>query len=149
MADFLNSVLSNRLNLTDNQGLSYTSSVVTVLTIVALVTQFRVIKYVPWIYWTVVILISIAGTLISDNLTDNFGITLEKTTTVFAICLTLTFILWHRVEGTLSIHSIRTPRREAFYWLTILFTFALGTSAGDLVNERWATGYKTGLLLFG
>ena len=119
------------------------------LTLVVLTAQFRSSKYTPWIYWLVVILISVSGTLITDNLTDNFGVPLQTTTIIFAICLALTFFLWHRVEGTLSIHSIRTNRREGFYWLTILFTFALGTAAGDLVNEHFGIGYKLGLLLFG
>ena len=149
LADFLNSSLSAHLKLTDSQGLSYTSLIVTALTVFVLVAQFRASKYVPTIYWTLVVLISIAGTLITDNLTDNFGVALQTTTVIFSICLAIIFFAWHRVEGTLSIHSIRTPRRETFYWLTILFTFALGTAAGDLVNEKWATGYGRGLLLFG
>jgi len=149
LADFLNSSLSDHLNLSDSQGLTYTSLIVTALTVLVLIAQFRASKYVPAIYWTLVILISIAGTLITDNLTDNFGVALQTTTVIFSFCLAVTFFAWHHVEGTLSIHSIRTPRRETFYWLTILFTFALGTAAGDLVNEKWATGYGKGLLLFG
>ena len=140
-ADFLNSNL--------NLGLTKTSLVITALLIVALVFQFRAKKYIPTVYWLVVILISVAGTLVTDNLTDNFGVPLKTTTIIFSICLALTFFVWHRVEGTLSIHSVRTNRREAFYWLTILFTFALGTAAGDLVNESFAIGYTKGLLLFG
>lgn len=140
-ADYLNSNL--------NLGLTNTSLVITALTVAALIAQFRSQKYVAGIYWLVVILISIAGTLITDNLTDNFGVALQTTTLVFAICLAITFFAWHRSEGTLSIHSIRTTRREAFYWLAILFTFALGTAAGDLVNEKYALGYTNGLLLFG
>jgi len=140
-ADYLNSNL--------NLGLTNTSLVITGLTAAALIAQFRSQKYVAGIYWLVVILISVAGTLITDNLTDNFGVALQTTTIVFSICLAITFFAWHRSEGTLSIHSIRTTRREAFYWLTILFTFALGTAAGDLVNEKYAVGYTNGLLLFG
>ena len=134
-ADYLN----DNLNL----GLTNTSLIITALTVAALIAQFRSKKYVAGIYWLVVILISIAGTLITDNLTDNLGVALQTTTIVFSICLALTFFAWHRTEGTLSIHSIRTTRREAFYWLTILFTFALGTAAGDLVNEKYA--HSTGV----
>ena len=140
-ADYLNSNL--------DLGLTNTSLIITALTVIALIAQFRSEKYVAGIYWLVVILISVAGTLVTDNLTDNFGVPLQTTTVIFSICLALTFIAWHKSEGTLSIHSIRTVRREAFYWLTILFTFALGTAAGDLVNEKYALGYANGLLLFG
>ncbi len=140
-ADFLNTNL--------NMGLTKTSLIITVMLIVALAFQFRAQRYIPVVYWLVVILISVAGTLITDNLTDNLGVALKTTTIIFSICLAITFLVWHRVEGTLSIHSVRTKRREAFYWLTILFTFALGTAAGDLVNESFAIGYTKGLLLFG
>jgi uncharacterized membrane-anchored protein len=139
-ADFLNTNL--------NMGLTRTSLVMTALLAVVLVAQFRVRRYVPGLYWLVVVLISVVGTLVSDNLTDNFGVSLTVTTTVFAIALAVTFAAWYRVEGTLSIHSVRTTRREAFYWLTILFTFALGTSAGDLVAERLNLGYWLSAVLF-
>ena len=111
--------------------------------------QFAQRKYVPRSYWLAVVLISIVGTLVTDNLVDNFGVTLETTTVVFAIALTATFTLWFRLEGTLSIHSIFTNRREAFYWLAILFTFALGTAAGDLVAEQFGLGYLSTGILFG
>jgi uncharacterized membrane-anchored protein len=140
-ADYLN----NTLGLT----LTATSLLLAGYLLIALIAQFQARKYVAGIYWLVVILISVVGTLITDNLTDNFNVPLQTTTIIFAACLAITFFAWHRVEGTLSIHSIRTPRREIFYWLTILFTFALGTASGDLVNEKWATGYLRGLLLFG
>ncbi len=81
-------------------------------------------------------LISVVGTLFSDNLVDNFGVSLWTTTAIFAVGLVVSFLAWYRSERTLSIHSIVTRRREAYYWLAILFTFALGTSAGDLVAEK-------------
>ena len=102
----------------------------------ALVLPVRVRRYVPWIYWLAVVLISIVGTLITDNLTDNFGVSLVTTTVVFSIVLALVFAAWYASERTLSIHTIVTTRREAFYWLAVLFTFALGTAAGDLTAER-------------
>jgi uncharacterized membrane-anchored protein len=118
------------------------------LLVVGLVFQFRSSGYVPAVYWSAVVLISVVGTLITDNLTDHFGLSLKVTTAVFAVAMLVTFAVWHRVEGTLSIHSIRTTRREAFYWTAILFTFALGTAAGDLVAESLNLGYWRSALLF-
>ena len=132
-ADFLNESLK--------LGLNGTSLVMGLLLIITLFFQFRLRKYVPGIYWLAVVLISVVGTLITDNLTDNLGISLEFTTVVFAIALAITFICWYFIEKTLSIHKINTGRREAFYWLAILFTFALGTAAGDLLAERLKLGY--------
>jgi uncharacterized membrane-anchored protein len=129
-------------------GLTNTSYIMAALLIVTLVFQFRARRYIPGIYWLAVVLISVVGTLISDNLTDNYGVTLETTTTVFAACLAVVFIAWYTVEKTLSIHSIVTTRRESFYWLTILFTFALGTSAGDLTAERLELGFLISVGLF-
>jgi uncharacterized membrane-anchored protein len=139
-ADFLN------VNL--NWGLTGTSLVMSVLLLIVLFFQFRSREYVPWIYWLTVVLISIVGTLVTDNLVDNLGITLETTTIIFGIALLATFVAWYASEKTLSIHSIYTTRREAFYWLTILFTFALGTAAGDLVAEGLNLGYWKSALLF-
>jgi uncharacterized membrane-anchored protein len=130
-------------------GLTGTSLVMGALLIVALVFQFRSDKYVPWIYWVSVVLISVVGTLITDNLTDNFGISLVITTVVFAIALIAVFSAWYAREQTLSIHTIVTSTREGFYWLAILFTFALGTAAGDLAAERLSIGYWQSALMFG
>lgn len=130
-------------------GLTTTSVIMSAVLAVALVLQFGQKKYVPWAYWLAVVLISIVGTLVTDNLVDNFGVPLTTTTIVFTLALALTFALWFRSERTLSIHTIFTPRREAYYWLAILFTFALGTAAGDLVAERFELGYLTTGLLFG
>ena len=116
--------------------------------LVALVFQFRVRRYVPGVYWLAVVLISVVGTLITDNLTDNFGVSLVTTTVVFSFVLAAVFAAWYASERTLSIHTIVTTRREAFYWLTVLFTFALGTAAGDLTAERLAVGYWKSALLF-
>jgi uncharacterized membrane-anchored protein len=115
----------------------------------ALAWQFRAQRYIPKVYWLAVVLISVVGTLATDNLVDNFGIPLAVTTSVFAVCLAATFALWYRSERTLSIHTIYTTRREAFYWTTILFTFALGTAAGDLVSEKLDVGYWRSGLMFG
>lgn len=139
-ADFLN------VNL--NFGLTITSIVMGVLLVISLFFQFKAKKYIPVIYWVTVVFISVFGTLVTDNLTDKMGFPLEKSTILFSILLLITFILWYINEKTLSIHSIYTKRREAFYWLTILFTFALGTASGDLIAEGLGLGYLvTGIIV--
>jgi len=130
-------------------GLTLTSLIMSGILIVALVLQFAQKRYVPWAYWLAVVLISIVGTLVTDNLVDNFGVRLETTTLVFSIALAATFAVWYASEKTLSIHTIFTTRREIFYWLAILFTFSLGTAAGDLVAERFDIGYLVTGLIFG
>jgi uncharacterized membrane-anchored protein len=141
LATTVGETVADFLNVKLNFGLTGTTAVMGVLLIITLVFQFRSPKYVPGLYWLAVVLISVVGTLITDNLVDNFGIPLQTTTIVFSIALLATFAGWYASEKTLSIHSIITSRREAFYWLTILFTFALGTAAGDLVAERLQLGY--------
>jgi uncharacterized membrane-anchored protein len=140
-ADYLNENLG--------LGLTGTTVVTSAVLVMGLVFQFRVRQYVPGIYWSAVVLISVVGTLITDNLTDNFGVSLVTTTVVFSITLAAAFAAWYASERTLSIHTIVTVRREAFYWLAVLFTFALGTAAGDLTAERLAVGYWKSALLFG
>ena len=128
-------------------GLSGTTVVMTAVFVVVLIVQFRTRRYVPAIYWLTVVLISVVGTLITDNLTDALGVPLLLSTIVFAVALALTFAVWYRTERTLSIHSVVTRRREAFYWLAILLTFALGTAVGDLVDEKFGVGYWPTALL--
>ncbi len=140
-ADFLN------FNL--GFGLTLTSLLAALLLVVALVIQFRQDRYVPWVYWIAVVFLSVVGTLITDNLTDNFGVSLYTSTAIFTAALAITFFAWYRSENTLSIHAITTTRREAFYWAAILFTFALGTAAGDLVSEQLGLGYALSGLIFG
>jgi uncharacterized membrane-anchored protein len=140
-ADFLN----DHMGL----GLTGTSLVMGSLLVVALYFQFKARKYVPGIYWLAVVLISVVGTLITDNMVDNFGMALKLTTAIFTVCLAASFAAWYSQEKTLSIHSIYTTRREGFYWLTILFTFALGTAAGDLVAESLNLGYWKSAIMFG
>ena len=140
-ADFLN------FNL--GLGLTVTTIVMSGLLAVALFAQFRLRRYVPGVYWLAVVLISIVGTLITDNLVDNLGVALQTTTIVFGVALAATFAVWYASERTLSIHTIFTTKREAFYWLAILFTFALGTAAGDLVAEGLSLGYLTSAVIFG
>jgi uncharacterized membrane-anchored protein len=130
-------------------GLTMTSLIMAGVLALALVAQFAQKRYVPWSYWLAVVLISIVGTLVTDNLVDNFGVSLVTSTIAFTLALAATFALWYSSEKTLSIHSIYTNRREAFYWLAILFTFALGTAAGDLVAEQFGIGYLGTGILFG
>ncbi|MFG2652042.1 hypothetical protein [Streptomyces sp. NPDC048436] len=136
--------------LNENLGLGLTkvSLLMSVLLMAALVLQFRTTAYRPGAYWLAVALISVVGTLISDNLTDNMGVPLTTSTTVFAIALAVVFAVWYWRERTLSIHSIDTVGREAYYWLAVLFTFALGTAAGDLFAERMDLGYWLSAVLF-
>ncbi len=137
--------LAGRMGL----GLTGTSLVMAAILALVLVVQFAQKRYVPWSYWLAVVLISIVGTLVTDNLVDNFGVKLHTTTIIFTIALAATFLVWYMKEKTLSIHSIFTNQREAFYWLAILFTFALGTASGDLVAEQFHLGYLSAGILFG
>src|SRR2546423_7933530 len=123
--------LAGNLNL----GLTKTTFITGALLIATLVFQFRASKYIPGIYWLGVVLISVVGTQITDNLTDNAGVSLVTTTIVFSIVLAVVFGVWYASERTLSIHTIYTTRRESFYWIAVLFTFALGTSAGALTAD--------------
>ncbi len=139
-ADFINTKLGSNLNTT--------SITMGSLLVVALVFQFRARGYVPAIYWVTVVLISVVGTLITDNMVEHFNVSLTTCTIIFAIAMFAAFAAWYASEKTLSIHSIHTAKREAFYWLAILFTFALGTAAGDLVAEKYSLGYFRSMLLF-
>ena len=122
-------------------GLSATSLIMSGFLVAALMLQFAQRRYVPLPYWLAVVLISVVGTLVSDYLADKLGVPLATTSLIFAVALIATFTAWYAFEKTLSIHTIYTTRREAFYWLAILFTFALGTSAGDLAAEGLGLGY--------
>jgi uncharacterized membrane-anchored protein len=137
--------------LNDNLGfgLTNTTYVSGALLAVLLLIQMRLRRYVPVTYWAVVVVISVFGTLITDNLTDLHNVPLTTSTAVFSAILAAVFAIWYVVERTLSIHTIVTLRREAFYWLAILFTFALGTAAGDLLAEKADLGYAVSILIFG
>lgn len=137
-------LLAVRLDL----GLTMTSWIMSGVFIVALIVQLRAKRYIPVPYWLTVVLISIVGTLISDNLVDGMGVSLVTTTIAFSIALMAAFALWYRSERTLSIHTIFTRRRELYYWAAILFTFALGTSAGDLMAEKFDLGYGLSAIVF-
>jgi uncharacterized membrane-anchored protein len=138
------------LNVDLNLGMAATTMLMCSALATVLIVQFRTKHHVPAVYWLAVVLISVVGTLITDNLVDNLGVSLITCTVLFAAALAATFYAWQRTEHTLSIHSIYTAKREAFYWLAILFTFALGTATGDLVAEKAGLGYlNTGLIIAG
>ncbi|KRE41579.1 hypothetical protein ASG74_13750 [Knoellia sp. Soil729] len=130
------------VNETLGFGLGNTTLVFSLALVLVLVVQFRLKQYVPSVYWLAVVLISVVGTLLTDNLTDGIGIPLWVSSAVFAVALAAVFSVWYVREQTLSIHSIVTTPREAFYWLTVLVTFALGTAVGDWTLEL--TGWSAG-----
>ena len=148
MATTVGETAGDVLSITFKLGTVITSYVMGALLLISLGIQFRARRYVPWIYWLVVVFISVVGTLISDNLVDNLGVPLTTTTAIFAAALILVFVFWYVSEKTLSVHTIFTHRREAFYWAAILFTFSLGTSGGDLLSERMAVGYALSAVIF-
>jgi len=130
-------------------GTAITDGVMVGLLAAALLLQLRTQRYIPWRYWVTVVLVSVVGTQITDFLSDKLEISLYFTTTVFSVILAAIFAIWYGVERTLSIHTIITTRRELFNWAAILFTFALGTAAGDLATEALMMGFNLGVLAFG
>lgn len=141
---------SDFINVTLGVGLIPTTILMGIAFLIVGYLQFRAVKCIPGLYWLTVVLISVFGTLVTDNLTDGMGVPLEVSTIVFSTLLLLTFLLWYLSEKTLSIHSVFTRKRETFYWFTILFTFALGTAVGDLYSEQLGLGYlPTGLIVAG
>lgn len=139
-ADYLNDTLG--------LGLTTTSLVMSGMLLIALAVQFATRRYVPAAFWSVVVLISVVGTLLTDNLTDGLGVSLWVSSGMFLALLLITFAIWFARERTLSIHTVFTRPREAFYWTAVLFTFALGTAAGDLLSEQLGLGYLVSTLLF-
>src|ERR1700680_4991147 len=130
-------------------GTAITDGIMLTLLVASLLMQLRARQYVPWRYWLTVVLVSVVGTQITDFLTDKLDISLYTSTVVFAVILAVIFAIWYGVERTLSIHTIVALRRELFYWAAILFTFALGTAAGDLATEALMMGFNLGVLAFG
>ena len=130
-------------------GAGWTSIGMAVLLAIALTGQLRTKAYTPWIYWLTVVLVSIVGTQITDILTDMLDVSLYTSTAVFSVLLAVNFLVWYRTEHNLSIREIVTPRREWFYWTTVLCTFALGTAAGDLATEALGLGFTLGAVIFG
>jgi len=139
--------LADYINETRGYGLAKTTFIFSAGLLVALIAQFAVRRYVAPIYWTVVVLISVVGTLLTDNLTDAHDVPLWISTSIFTAVLIAVFGVWWARERTLSIHSIVTTPRESFYWLTVLVTFALGTAAGDWTLDLTGWGPGPSVLL--
>jgi uncharacterized membrane-anchored protein len=139
--------LADYINETRGYGLAKTTFIFSAGLIVALIAQFAVRRYIAPIYWTVVVLISVVGTLLTDNLTDAHDVPLWISTSIFTAVLVVVFAVWWARERTLSIHSIVTTPRESFYWLTVLVTFALGTAAGDWTLDLTGWGPGPSVLL--
>lgn len=135
------------INATLGFGLTNTTLVFSAALIVTMIAQFRLRRYHPAVYWLAVVLISVVGTLLTDNLTDGQGVPLWISTTAFAVLLAVVFGIWYVRERTLSIDAITTTSREAYYWLTVLVSFALGTAAGDWTLDLTGWGPGPSVLL--
>lgn len=125
-----------------------TAGVAGVVCLFAFALQFSMRRYVTWVYWFAVVMVSVFGTMVADALHVGFGVPYAVSSAGFAMVLVLVFIAWYACEKTLSIHSIVTRRREVFYWATVLTTFALGTAAGDLTATTLNLGYFGSGVLF-
>lgn len=149
MSTTVGETAADLLNFKLHFGLLNTTYVMGTLLSIALLFQLRARRYIPSLYWTAIVFISVFGTLCTDILTDKLKVPLTLSSTVFSVVLIAAFVIWKRVEKTLSIRAIDTPRRERFYWIAILVTFALGTAIGDLISEDMSVGYLNTALLFG
>lgn len=130
-------------------GVAVTDAIMGMLLLIMLSVQLQLKRYVPYVYWATVVMVSVVGTQITDFLTDTLDVSLYLSSGVFTVLLATIFAAWYGTERTLSIHAIDTRRRELFYWGTILLTFALGTAAGDLATEALGLGFSVGVLAFG
>jgi uncharacterized membrane-anchored protein len=116
--------------------------------LVALVAQIATRRHIPWLYWTTVVMVSVVGTMVADILHYLLDVPFADATACFAVALAVILGTWYATERTLSIHTITTRRREIFYWLTVMATFALGTAAGDLVAETGNLGFLGATVVF-
>ncbi len=119
-----------------------------ILFVVAITWQFRTPTYRTWPYWSAVAMVAVFGTMCADVMHIVLGLPYLVSATFYAVCLAVTFVVWHRTEGTLDIHSIVTRRREVFYWLAVIFTFAMGTALGDLLANTFHLGYLASAFVF-
>ena len=149
MATTVGETTADFLAMNLNLGLVITSLIMSGFLIVALWNQFRLQRYVPVSYWAVVVLLSIVGTLVTDLMVDDYGLALSTATIGFSILLAIVFAAWYASEKSLAMHSIKTAKRESFYWAAIFVTFALGTAAGDFLAEASGLGYFQSALAFG
>jgi uncharacterized membrane-anchored protein len=132
-----------------NLGLTLTAIIMGVITIGVTYWNFKQKKYFPPAYWLLIVMMSIEGTLITDLLVEKLNVSIYTLDIVFTVAMGLLFYFWYKKEHTLSIHSINNDKREIFYWLIVLTTFALGTGVGDTVSEHLNFGYLNSLILFG
>ena len=132
-----------------NFGLINTAIIMGIITILVVIWNFKQKKYFPPSYWSLIVMMSIEGTLITDLLVETLSVSLLTLDVVFGIAMGLLFFFWHKKENTLSIHEINNDNREKFYWIIVLTTFALGTGVGDTVSEYLSVGYFYSLLIFG
>lgn len=139
-ADYLNNTLGF--------GLGNTAAIMSVALVFILIVQFAFRRYVPVVYWLAIVAISTVGTLITDNMHDGLGIENWQSIIIFGAALIVTFVIWYRMERSLEMKSITTTPREAFYWLAILFTFALGTASGDIFADDLGVPLAASLIGF-
>jgi len=130
-------------------GLTNTTILMGFVTLLSVYWQFKQKRYFAPAYWFLIVMMSIEGTLITDVLVDSAGVSLITLDIIFTLAMLAVFYLWHKQEGTLSIHKISNDKRETFYWIIVLVTFALGTGVGDTVSEYLNVGYLYSLIIFG
>lgn len=149
LATTVGETFADYLNVDVGLGFQVTTAVMTSLLVILLIIQFANRRYVPGIYWAAIVFISVVGTLLTDYLTDSLEIPLSVSSLGFALALGIVFAIWWQREGTLEMKSINTAGREAFYWLAILLTFALGTALGDYLAETIGFGYGLSAVVYG
>lgn len=148
LATTVGETFSDWINTTLGFGLINTTIVMSVVLVALLAAQISSRTYRPWLYWLNIVVVSITGTLITDNLTDGLGFPLLYSMIIFGVLLAITFVVWYRKEGSLAMKSIKTRERELFYWLAILLTFAMGTATGDYLADALSLGFAVSALLF-
>ena len=148
MGETTSDAMIHRVGVTNTVALAAIGLSTGLVLAVALGLQARADRYVPWTYWFAVVMVSVFGTMAADGVHVGLGIPYIVSTTFFAGALAAVFGVWYASEKTLSIHSITTRRREAFYWLVVVTTFALGTAAGDMTAITLRLGYLSSGLLF-
>jgi uncharacterized membrane-anchored protein len=148
LATTVGETFSDFINETLGFGLVNTTIVMSIALVVILAFQMSAKRYIPALYWLAIVQVSITGTLITDNLTDGMGFPLLYSTLIFGGLLLIVFAVWWFQERTLSIKSIDTTKREAYYWLAILVTFAMGTAFGDYLGDALGLGFLTSAIIF-
>ena len=148
LATTVGETFSDFINETLGFGLVNTTIVMSIALVVILAFQMSTKRYIPVLYWLAIVQVSITGTLITDNLTDGMGFPLLYSTLIFGGLLLIVFAVWWFQERTLSIKSIDTTKREAYYWLAILVTFAMGTAFGDYLGDALGLGFLTSAFIF-